>query len=398
MSMVQEPRWVEYDRVKGAFVSPALGRPLPNKVASWMAQKPLASLCKTQHQAHKALTYRSLRELCTGVLVVNYGEHGMVEYIRSWGRLGCERRIQDPDIAKAVPLSYHEKKKSLISALFPGQEVPNKVTDWLKGKLLNLADLHGARPKCQHLPEVKLDMSEDESQISWFCPLRKAVYMVKGMSSDVGVVYASSCNGGDKWVELVYMYVSETECEWRILEPEGEENSVPLPFRVSAWLAAHSKRVQAEGTKLSLDTVQAWAECHTQAPWMKAPSYFTLLLPPALQGHLAILQSNLQHSFRNPMLLAAALTHPSKNLPQQSWLGAGLWALGTYRLGSSGALGVQVVMRVNHGPCLGSGGRALARCPEARGPVMAGEKAGGLQSPRIRKDCSEAGARQGFPA
>ena len=93
--------------------------------------------------------------------------------------------------------SLTTRRRSRSSLLFSqAKRSLNKVTDWLKGKLLNLADLHGARPKCQHLPEVKLDMSEDESQISWFCPLRKAVYMVKGMSSDVGVVYASSCNGG----------------------------------------------------------------------------------------------------------------------------------------------------------------------------------------------------------
>ena len=126
------------------------------------------------------------------------------------------------------------------------------------------------------------------------------------------------------------MYVSETECEWRILEPEGEENSVPLPFRVSAWLAAHSKRVQAEGTKLSLDTVQAWAECHTQAPWMKAPSYFTLLLPPALQGHLAILQSNLQHPFLESDAACRSTDSPVKELAAavMAWC----WIMGAWHL------------------------------------------------------------------
>ena len=307
-----EPQWIEFDQAKGALMSPALKKPLPNKVSAWLNKRPFAPLCRVVHQKAKPLQYESLRELCTGVLIVDYTEYGMVEYVRSLsGQLGYEKKCDADGDVEPPPLlclSYSEKNRAILSSVFPGAQIPNKVADWLRGFLLNLATLTTVHNhKAPSAPDVQVDVSNEAC--SWLCPERKVKYWVKGIAACPGIVYASYGEGEKKWAELVYM---EKQKEWRIAQPVGLA-SLPLPVKVAAWLSAHLDRLDLDSA-LRQTTVQRWVEQQAQAPWLKEPAFVRDLLPKALQWHLAGLYKALGHVFQNPTLLAQAMTHPSKHL------------------------------------------------------------------------------------
>ena len=301
-----EPQWIKFEREKGALMSPALQAPLPNKVSDWVNRKPFAPLCKIEHHKKKTLQYESLRELRTGKLTVEYIEHGKVEYERSLsGQLGYERRHGNNEGSE--PLYYSEKDKAILSFLFPDTVVPNKVADWLRGKLLNLATLPTVRNRdAPTAAEICVEASNEAC--SWFCPESLVRYWVTGIPAIAGIVYASRRGNEQQWRELVYM---EQGKEWRIAPPDGQA-SQPLPVKVTAWLCTYLDRLDLD-TILRETTVQQWVVQQAGAPWVKEPVFVSKLLPKAISGGQAMLEATLRHRFRNRTLLAQALTHPSRH-------------------------------------------------------------------------------------
>ena len=296
-----EPRWIEFDRVRETLVSPWWGWPLPHKVSAWVNRKPLAPLCKIIVQ--NTLEYKSLRELRTGVLIVEYYfQNELVEYLRSLvGQLGYERRGSAGDWQ---PLYYSQELQAIVSSLFPDLVIHNTVANWLLGMRLNLADETTLRNRGPPAAECFVDASIET--VSWVCPRFHVRYRVMGIAALAGIVYASSRDYAEHWKELVYLAEQK---EWRIAEPD--QMSQPLPIAVTAWLRKHMKPLH-HSSGLGKYAVQHWLVRQAQAPWLKEPPFIRALLPKGVFGHVAMLEASLGHSFQNQMLLARAVTHPSR--------------------------------------------------------------------------------------
>ena len=282
-------------------MSPLLGRPLPHKVSAWVNRKPLAPLCRVV--LRDTLEYESLRELRIGVLVVRYYfEDGLVEYLRSLtGQLGYERH---GSIGAWQPLYYDEELKVIVSSVFPGLVIHSTIADWLLGAALNLVEKITVRNQDPPAAEVFVDVSIES--VSWVCPNFHVRYRVMGIAAIAGIVYASSRDYAERWEELVYL---AEEHEWRIAEQMWQ----PLPATVTAWLCKHLQLLH-HSTGLGRYAVQHWGSRQAQTPWLKEPPFIRALLPKGVRAHVAMLEASLGHCFRNQMLLARAVTHPSAEL------------------------------------------------------------------------------------
>ena len=296
---------IEFDRKAETFVSPSLVnedgscRPLPNKVCSFLRRQPLAALTnKPKRQDTNTMTYTALRELRGGTLEVHYVKHGLRRYRRRWsGSLGTE--IDADDVERH--LVYSEEKKALISPSISGSEIPNKVAEWVQCKLVNLADLAVAS-RSSRKPDEGVDDTVTSDDVASFTSQQGVKYTLCLTNADVGIAYvAIKENGPPAGEELVYRadvkkWMTCDECF--------------LPPHAAEWLRKHSRSLQ--GTRMGNAVLKGWLEKHCVAPWINAPAFVAARLPRVGGTDVAKVQASLRHCFRNPMLLAQALTHPSR--------------------------------------------------------------------------------------
>ena len=227
--------------------------------------------------------------------------------MRSWaGHIGHERRAGAGAVSE--PLFYAEGKHAILSAMFPNKEIPNEVGDWLLGRRLNLADYSILHDKGLRMEaDIPVDISADQWEVSWMCPVYRLRYRVRGFKADAGIIYRSSRGEGADWEELGELEYIEKPKGWRIWNEERA-----LPRKVAGWLCGTSHMKRLHTSPLGKEIVGQWAERQLEAPWVQAPTFvLDALLPAGLVPHLALLQSNLRHKFRNMQLLAQAMTHPS---------------------------------------------------------------------------------------
>ena len=84
------------------------------------------------------------------------------------------------------------------------------------------------------------------------------------------------------------------------------------PDAKAGELAFLLAKARLTGKPVCREVLQRWFAKQAAAPWMSMPTCVQQLLPVVGLEDIAELQRSLGHAFKNPMLLAQALTHPSK--------------------------------------------------------------------------------------
>eukprot|EP00930_Biecheleria_cincta_P031170 TRINITY_DN21631_c0_g2_i1.p1 TRINITY_DN21631_c0_g2~~TRINITY_DN21631_c0_g2_i1.p1 ORF type:complete len:1478 (+),score=338.07 TRINITY_DN21631_c0_g2_i1:79-4512(+) len=298
-----------WDPLLGTFCSPSMllpdgrHRPLPNKVCAWLRGRNIMKLVSIKHSMEATPAYSSLREEIslidgqeTEELYVSYKNHGEVRYRRSPGGLGMEidTATGQENIQK---LSYSESKKTLLSQVVTGWALPRKVVTWLlEGRCL--ADLIPGRKKASS--EVKTTSqgaswtSNESGTEEW--------YMVKAKSLQgacSGMIYEAKVGDDEQWQALTY---SEEKKEWLIIDKK-DDRGTPIEVVVPCEAISHV-------ASLANDTAKPSSQ-DSEAPRLNNPSSVRMLFPKLTGTELAEIEQQMDHRFKNPRLLAEALTHCS---------------------------------------------------------------------------------------
>ena len=147
---------------------------------------------------------------------------------------------------------------------------------------------------------VRVEMTKE--QIKW-TTLQDMTYILRSelINDGVGVVYVVCMEESTSEPQEVRYW--ECDKSWRTVA--GEE----LPEQAVKWLSHHNKVLhdRAQGPAI----LTRWCAVHAAAPWLKEPLFVSQVLQKSGSPDVAELQGLLNYRFRNTMLLAQALTHPS---------------------------------------------------------------------------------------
>lgn len=307
-----DPAWLQvvWDANLGAFCSPSMlekdgqHKPLPNKVSAWLRGRPKAALTRIKHYDGSTPAYVELRELRSGELHVRYREFDWIAYKRAEdGGLGFECKVTtDGEEHEWFVLGFSEENKTLLSACMRGRALPNRVVEWVRG----------VRSLAQLIPVRKKDDDKDNTittndVATWTCDSVR--YYCHAEAALGGGVYTAidevRMHLGHEWQELVY---SEEKKEWYTVSdtslPEDDPRSKPVavPPKAMAWIVRDLQELRS---------LEEFSARHVQAPWLQAPSFARTFFPRISGMGLAEVEQALGHKFRNPLLLAEALTHAS---------------------------------------------------------------------------------------
>ena len=322
-------KFLRYDFVLETFVSSVLRNdfdgkywPLPNKICFYLClRRPLASLIRLKHQDTSYLVYTKLIELRDGTLQVHYdigGRELIRRYRRCWkGGLGTEI-----DGDSELHLIFSEEKKALLSPSLGSwtlHPIPLKVCDWLQCKFLSLCVLGCTLKKRGRKSlndekqdaggvfgaDMECDVVVSDEQVQWRTS-QGSEYTLRFELTDVGIVYVTTVRRDDSEVEGCSAELEYDEKTKQCRTADAQS----LPHAAEQWLRSHNGRLT--GMPFCRALLHRWSAKHAAAPWLNTPSFVKLLFPKIGLTDIGRLESTLCHTFRNPMLLAQALTHPSK--------------------------------------------------------------------------------------
>ena len=298
-----------WDPLLGTFCSPSMllpdgrHRPLPNKVCAWLRGINITKLVSIKYSTEATPAYSSLREDTTVVdeqdteeLYVLYKNHGEVRYRRSPGGLGME--IDSASGQEHVyKLSYSESKKTLLSQVVTGWALPRKVVTWLlEGRCL--ADLIPGRKKASS------DVKTTSEGASWTSNESgtEERYEVKAkplQGACSGVIYEAKVGEDETWQAITY---SEEEKEWLIIDKKDNPEKF-IEVVVPCEAISHVVSLANDSAKRSSQDLEV--------PRLNNPSSVRQLFPKLTGTELAEIEQQMDHRFKNPRLLAEALTHCS---------------------------------------------------------------------------------------
>ena len=274
-------------------------QPLANKISAWLDGRLVASLVNQKHNNNKAaVQYQDLQECCLmdGELELHvvYADYGRFVYRACPdGNLGFERVQAGPE----EPLIYSEAEKTLLSPLLSERlgkpaALPNKVVAWLRGSNA-LAQLVQCQSTAIKSEGEDLQASNIEEHDDYVCFASDQRWFLQRGSTGLTYCYGTSRDQGYlRWRESLKQWVSPSE-------------TTVVPSAVQGWLhsRAHDELCKAHPTceNFMLDFLRK--------PWRATPPHLKRFLPKEVE--LGMLQHDLNYVFRNPMLLAEALTHSS---------------------------------------------------------------------------------------
>jgi len=294
---------VKWQPDSGTYFSPREDgdKPLPNKVSAWLRGRAFGSLLRIK-KCDSSPQYLFLREMKhDGTLKVYFKEFGRYTYSRSvqGGGLGTETDAK----GNIRAVGFSEENKTLLSQGLSKADgsklsaLPNKVAEWLCGTR-SLAQLIPVKKAADQVEQVE-PTSEgatwtDDSGKKYCCRMENAAG---------GCVYLAGADH-EPPSEVVY---SEDRKQWEVyqerLDRDGDSYKGPaVPFGAVAVIAKNIHELAA------VDNV---SERLAKAPWLQAPSASMKLYSHLSSLNLAELEQALHHTFRNPQLLAEALTHGS---------------------------------------------------------------------------------------
>ena len=292
---------------------------VPSKVSSWLLGKPMpamvsikaytpkpsraSSSCKKVNWKKKPSPgYERLHENTDGTLQVYYTDHGWFSYRRSnVGGFGTEQRENE-----VCPLIYSEVLHTLKSDILKAP-LPNKVTEWIHQQkcLANIVSQNTTQS--DHALARTIDMNPelywppDDESVTWTYEKRQFMYWVQSLSDSV--IFMETDVTSQVSQELTY---SETVKTWLSptmsgLKREAEwQPGVLVPYEVVRWMKQQSKM----HTRYASVRKQ-----YLLKPWCKMTHYVKGMIPKI--SELNELQTVLDHTFENPMLLLEAITHAS---------------------------------------------------------------------------------------
>jgi len=272
--------------------------PLPTKVRKWLRGAAFGAVARVKKNSDVASCYSDVWETCDAKLHVRFLDHGVLKYSRSAnGGLGFE---EDKE-GRVHTVGFSEEKKALVSLRLGREAIPNRLADWLMG-VRSLAQLVPAKRAGEpdHGNTRSLQLT-DEGAV-WTTDSGARVYSKVELGDTGNPVFFSRVEGQSEFEVFCY---SEERKRWEL------KNGGPVPPDAVSHL------VRKIDDLFSLDTVSAQLGL---APWLQAhsgslKSFFHLSSLNLLEVQQALQRAG---TFRNPQLLAEALTHGSKTAATSS--------------------------------------------------------------------------------
>ena len=292
---------------------------LANKTSAWLDGRPVTSLVNCKHNKKVTVRYLQLTEkLVTDQtnkagsgeealeLLVRYAKYGVVTYSHcpDGNNLGFETYR-----GTKLPVIYSERDKTFISPNLSAVEhspvpMPNKVIHWLQDSVRLAVLLQGQGPSIKKNRDSSPNVEDNEDYVdfhdgdSW-----EKCFLVRG---GTGCTYVHEDSNGN----IRYLVWDENKKAWMLPSPSLRTPGAAgteVPPDVACWL----KHRLHETLASPHPTVQHFMKYLLKRPWTQTPTHVKRCLPKEIE--LGLLQSSecLGYTFRNPLLLAEALSHAS---------------------------------------------------------------------------------------